>query len=175
MDPSARKPDPRAVLRSLPQARQEVIFADLKTKSAKEVQASLKADGIQVGTTALYNFFDYCTSEEFFARAEEARQQLQLRILEATPGLTMADATRIADAAFLNTTAALGNLDDYIKVRKIVLAESKQQTEARKLAILEAKAAKLEALETSLKDRKNKGGLSEETLALIESSLGMMR
>ena len=152
MNPDTRKPDPRAVLRSLPQARQEQIFADLKVKSARDVQASLKQDGIQIGTTALYNFFDWCTSEEFFSRAEEARQQLQLRIFEATPGLTMAAATQIADAAFLNTTAALGNLDDYIKVRKIVLAESKQQTEARKLAILEAKAAQADAANAALKD-----------------------
>ena len=170
-----RKVRPDATLRQLPEERQLMIYADLQKRSYADVRKSLKADGVDVGSTALADFFQFWSSELFFQRAEVGRQQLQRQIMEARPGLTMEQATEVADAAFIATTAAVGDLPGYLGVRKIVAAERKTALDARRLALLEKKAAQMDALEASLKEKKGKGGLSQETLELIESSLGMMK
>jgi hypothetical protein len=173
--PPTRKVRPDAILRQLPEERQLTIFAALQKLSYADVKKSLAADGIEIGTTALSDFYQFWCSETFFRKAEVGRQQLLAQITASTPELTMEQATDLADAAFIATTAAVGDLPGYLGVRKIIAAERKTQLESRRVSLLEKKAKALDALEEDLKAKRGKGGLSAETLSVIENALGMMK
>ena len=151
--PNSRKVRPDAILRQLPEERQQMVFAALQKKSYEEVRKDLAADGIKVGTTALADFYQFCSSEAFYRRAEVGRQQMQSRILEAHPEFTMDQATEMADAAFIATTAAVGDLEGYLGVRKIISMERKMGLEKRRVELLEKKAAQLEQVEKVMTDK----------------------
>jgi len=56
----------------------------------------------------------------------------------------------------------------------MILKDKALSMDSRKLAMLEAKERKLEEAKKALKERQNTGGLSAETMAEIERTLGML-
>lgn len=172
---SARKVRPDAILRQLPEERQAAIFEKLQKDSYAKVQQWLAKDGIKVGTTALGDFYQFYVIESFQRKAEVSRQEMSAAILANRPEYSLEQATEMADAHFISVSAMSGDFENYIPIRKIVAGERKVDLDRRRLALLEAKAAKAAELEKSLTERRNKGGVSPETLELIESSLGMLR
>lgn len=175
MSQATRKVRPDATLRQLPEERQLAIYAQLEKTPYAEVRKSLKADGIDVGTTALADFYQFWSVELRFRKAEVQRLEVIARVQAEVPGIPLEQVEAYADAVFLTAAAAEGNVEDYTKIRKIRETSKRNSMESRKLKLLEAKAAKAEALEASLKEKKGKGGLSKETLDLIEGALGMLK
>ena len=75
----------------------------------------------------------------------------------------------LADMAEVETMGKM-----LINYGKLQLAGEKVDQDNRRLKMLEAKERKLEEAKKDLEERKAGGGLSEETLAEIERTLGML-
>ena len=67
---------------------------------------------------------------------------------------------------------ALGKL--LINYQKVQIAERKVDQDSRRLKLLEEKAQRLEDAKKDLEERKSGGGISKETLEVIERTLGML-
>ncbi|MES2706387.1 MAG: hypothetical protein V4726_07270 [Verrucomicrobiota bacterium] len=169
-----QKVRPDSVLRQLPEERQMQIYADLEKRPVAKVKASLKADGLEVCTTALYNFGTYWRSELRFMRYQAQRQSLLAQMLIKQDPLKLEKVKVWADAMFIQEAVADGNLPGYVKMRTLIERSRQTDMDERRLAILEAKEKKLADVEKNLKERKAAGGLTPETLEVIESALGMI-
>lgn len=60
------------------------------------------------------------------------------------------------------------------RIGDLILKDKALAMDSRKLKLLEEKAQRLEDAKKDLEERKNKGGLSGESLELIERTLGML-
>ncbi len=147
-----RKVRPDAVLRQLPEERQLALFSQLEKTPYAEVRKSLKADGIDVGTTALADFYQFWCVELRFRKAEVQRLEVIARIRVQMPDVTLEEAEAFGDAAFLLSSTAEGDLGSYAKMRKITEGAKRTKLDARRIAILEKKAAQLDKLEATMKD-----------------------
>lgn len=81
-------------------------------------------------------------------------------------------------AMVLDPLADLGEVEGLgkmlINYAKVQLAGEKVDQDNRRLQMLEAKERKLEEAKKDLEERKDAGGLSAETMAEIERTLGML-
>ncbi|RYD34901.1 MAG: hypothetical protein EOP86_09855 [Verrucomicrobiaceae bacterium] len=171
---NTRKVRPDNVLRQQPEERQLAIFNDLKQRGAAAVRESLRAEGLDVGMTALYNFAAWWRSELRFLEADGERASLLAKMLVRHPAVKLEKLEQWADALFLQTAVSRDNLDGYVKLRTVMERAKQTRLDARRLAMLEEKERKLERIEKELQDRKAAGGLTPEALELMESMLGMM-
>jgi nicotinic acid mononucleotide adenylyltransferase len=109
-------------------------------------------------------------------RMEAARHRAeQARLALATdPNITPADLSRIGQMVFTAETIEDGNVKAYVELVKLQLQAAKQDIEMRKLKMLEAKAARLDEMEAKAKELKQGGGLSAETLEMLEKQLKIL-
>lgn len=90
-----------------------------------------------------------------------------------TPTLTPVQVEEWGDFLFLRTAVAEDNLEGYVKLRGIMERSRRTRLDERRMALLEARAARME--NAGRERQKSGGGLSPETLELMESMLGMMQ
>lgn len=102
-------------------------------------------------------------------RAEQARLSLA-----SDPNMTPADLSRVGQMVFTAETIEDGNIKAYVELVKLQLQAAKQDIEIRKLKMLETKAARLDALEAKAHELKQGGGLSAETLEMLEKQLRIL-
>jgi len=67
-----------------------------------------------------------------------------------------------------------GNIKAFVALEKLRIQERQVNQDERKLKMLESKAARLDAMEAKAREIKQAGGLSAETLEMLEKQLKLL-
>jgi hypothetical protein len=137
------------------------------------VLVELKKDhGIEVSLSTLSEFYKWLR----FKRRMESGRRITDQVMEQMrrdPSMTVQQMHDAAQFVFTNATMDDDDPKTYIALAKLRLDAEKLKNEQRRIKLLEDNAAsakeKLESLVTN-----NKGGLTAETLKLIEEAAGLL-
>lgn len=169
-----------AKLKNLPPEALEDLW---RFRNPEEAGEKLTLEAVAVQVASLYGFsVSLSTLSEFYKwlrmrkrmeaaalRAEQARNALA-----ADPNMTPDDLSRIGQMVFTCETIEAGNVKAYVELVKLQLQAAKQEIEMRKLHLIEAKAARLDEMEAKAKELKAGGGLTPETLEMLEKQLKIL-
>jgi cysteinyl-tRNA synthetase len=154
-----------------------------ENKSYEEVSALLHEDfNVQAGVTAVRNFY---ATDCFSLRSSEAKEFAERVVSELqTSGQSFDTATLalVKQKAFERAYAKNGNIEELATLAKIIGDSAKLELKRTELSIsretLDLKVRqyeeKIAAARTSLEKAKSKGGVSPETLKLIEEQLKLL-
>lgn len=167
-----RKVRPDAALLTLPEETQGEIAALMDKYAGYTVCKILRGEEIEVqrggmmvrvqlwagepvltSPTALYNFGAHWRAGQRFL---ESRVQVHSLLEEMRRKEKSGDARKVAewaDALILHTSVTSGDSDTYIRLRTLMEKARQTDMDARKLAMLEAKAAQAEAAQGILKEQ----------------------
>jgi hypothetical protein len=129
--------------------------------------------GFSCSVSSLSEFYKWLRLKRRMEAATRRAEQARLS-LASDPNMTPADLARIGQMVFTAETIEDGNIKAYVELVKLQLQAANQEIELRKLKIVEAKAARLDALEAKAKELKQGGGLSAETLEMLEKQLKIL-
>lgn len=177
-----KKPRADSKLKNLPDTEQEALWLlmhptdpDTPAWTLEAVAADvLSRLGFHIAISSLSEWRSWYALRRRMDAASARANQTAIE-LARNSDLTPEDIERVAQTVFTAETLEAGNVKGYVALAKLRLASRALDMDARRLSILEAKAAeakaKLEALTTAAK---SKGGLSPETLAVIEEAAGLL-
>ena len=129
--------------------------------------------GFTCSLSSLSEFYKWLRLRKRMENAAERASQARYALAQ-DPNMTPDMLARVGQMVFTAETIEDGNVKAYVELVKLQLQAAKQDLELRKLAILEAKAAALDALQAKAKEIKAGGGLSAETLEVIEKQLKLL-
>lgn len=131
--------------------------------------------GVETSVSALAGFWQRFSSAwhlERMRRSSAAAQAMADSLdVEAVTKSTL---DLIAQQAFEILSQPAPDPGAVARLVKVLLVHQKQSLEERKVALLEAKAKRLEELEEKAKTLVRGGGLSPETLAVLETQLKLL-
>jgi len=182
------KPRSDSKLKNLPEERREQIIAWLNTTKTEEhpgglayAREQLAADGIKVSNSTLSEFWAYWDLQQDFSDADLAATFAEEQMRAFDP----ANAQKAEDFGnFVFTSKAVRQKDPqtFVALQRLKLdkdsartrasqEDRKIQLAARRVQLLEDKAAKAKA---ALEGLKTKGGLTAETLRTIEEAAKLL-
>ncbi len=140
-----------------------------------EAIAALLPDtyGISCSVGVVSQFYKWLRMRKRMENAAERATQARFALAN-DPTMTPDILARVGQMVFTAETIEDGNVKAYVELVKLQLQAAKQDLELRKLKILEDKANRLDALEAKAKEMKQGGGLSAETLEVIEKQLKLL-
>jgi hypothetical protein len=128
--------------------------------------------GIEVSISTLSEFYKWLR----FKRRMESGRRITDQVMEQMrrdPSMTLDQMHAAAQFVFTNATMDEDDPKTYIALAKLRLDAEKVKNDQRRIRLLEDNAASAKAkLETLAKD--NKGGLTAETLKVIEEAAGLL-
>lgn len=151
-----------AILKNLPEERQEQIIAWCQKANAKDesgklipgtgglqyARAQLAADGISIGLHALSDFYSWWRLKQVFERANQKTQDFIELMRERFPDLAPARIQEFGQSYFTLEAAASGNAEEFRAMEKLRLeketALTKGKLESKKLELAERKVKLLE-------------------------------
>lgn len=172
-----KKPRSDSKLDALPGSRvMELRDGLLGGWSYEAALAWLKDEcGVTSSLGALSGFFKRHCTPVLKDRREFA--VLKAEAIAADAGLTDWDGAsieRLRQMVFEFMANPNANLEDTERMFRLLLKSRDQETDRRKLALLETKARRLDELEAKAKEITKGGGLSAETLEVIEKQLKLL-
>ena len=129
--------------------------------------------GFSCSLSSLSEFYKWMRLKKRMDSAAERASQARLALAK-DPGMTPDMLARVGQMVFTAETIEDGNVKAYVELVKLQLQAAKQDLELRKLKIIEAKAAQLDELQAKAKEIKQGGGLSAETLEMLEKQLKIL-
>jgi len=90
------------------------------------------------------------------------------------PASSPESVARVGQMVFTSEMVNQGNVKAFVELERIRLQAISLENENRKLKLLEAKANRLDELEAKAKELKQGGGLSAETLEMLEKQLKIL-
>lgn len=171
-----KKPRGDAKLKTLAPEKRKALYQLLHEHTLEEVVALLRTDGIHTGTRALSEFFSWYPLSQHLEQAASFADTLksQLADLPEWQGKA-AELEKLAQIAFETQAVQAQDSELYIALKKrrqkdaeIALNSSKHSLALRQYE------EKISAARANLEKTKSKGGLSKETLALIEEQLRLL-
>lgn len=131
----------------------------------------LEAHGVTMSAQALSQYYRTHVLPVKFARMQTIAQALA-----SVPDEGVADATHraVAQRVFELATDPQADLKNLLDLYKAQLKSEENAQTARRLAMLEAKAAAADAAKAALEARVASGGLTPEALALAEQQLALL-
>lgn len=172
----SKKPRGDAKLKTLAPEKRKALFELLHQHTLEEAVVLLRKDGIHTGTRALSEFYSWYPLSQHLEQASTFADSLkaQLANLPEWQGKA-AELEKLAQIAFETQAVQRQDTELYIGLKKlrlkdrdVTLRESKHEKDLRE------ERAKNEAAKAALEKAKSKGGLSKETLALIEEQLKLL-
>ena len=146
---------------------------DGKKSTFVEVLAWLKEQGIDSSLGALSEFYSWLKLKRRIESAAERATQVRMELAKDST-INPDDLERIAQTVFTAETIEGGDVESYVKLATLNLNRRRVDQDERKLKLLEAKAARLDELEAKAKELKQGGGLSAETLEMLEKQLKIL-
>jgi ATP phosphoribosyltransferase regulatory subunit HisZ len=172
-----KKPRGDAKLKTLPPKLQAELFALLQQHGYPEVKAMIaKEPGILTSTRALSEFYAWYPLSRHLEQATSFANDLkaQLANLPEWQGKA-AELEKLAQIAFETSAVQNQDADLYIALKKRRQKDADLALHASRHALaLKQYEEKISAAKSSLEKAKSKGGLSKETLALIEEQLKLL-
>lgn len=169
-----------AKLKNLPLEMLETLWRlrnpeeDGKKLTFVEVLAWLKEQhGIESSMGALSEFYSWLRLKRRIESAAERANQVRMDLAKDS-SITPDDLERIAQTVFTAETIEGGDVEAFVKLATLNLNKRRVDQDERKLRLLESKAARLDELEAKAKELKQAGGLSAETLDMLEKQLKIL-
>lgn len=166
-----------AKLKSLPAEQQAVLFQLLQQKSLEEARGRIAKDlGIQTSVRALSEFFAWYPLSRRLEQAATFADQLkaQLASLPQWQGRA-AELEQLAQIAFETQAVQEQDPELFIALKKRRQKDAEIALSSRKHDLaLRQYEEKIAAARASLEKARSKGGLSKETLQLIEEQLRLL-
>jgi hypothetical protein len=176
---SARKPRADSVLKNLEPQQQEELMALLRTPRMtykKALPIVEKEFSVKTSEPALSAFYSWFPLSRQLEKAASLADQIKQQAL-ANPALAKdAEAlSQYAQISFEVLAAQKQNVKEFVSLRKLRLKETDQAT-AKTNTELRVKQyeQKIEAARASLEKAKSKGGVSRETMQIIEQQLAIL-
>ena len=172
----SRKPNSNAILKNLPQAKRKEIFERFQKTGWKELIAQLKADGIECGKSALYEFRAWYESLRPILEANDFARKFA-EALAADKGLELDPAriNKVAQTAFEMQSVQQQNPTLFVELQRLRV---QQEANDIKRANAEQKVReyqdKMASAKAALQGAVSKGGISAETLAIIEKAVKIL-
>ena len=129
--------------------------------------------GFSCSLSSLSEFYKWLRLKKRMESAAERASQARLALAQ-DPNMTPEMLARVGQMVFTAETIEDGNVKAYVELVKLQLQAAKQDMELRKLKLVEAKAAQLDELQAKAKEIKQGGGLSAETLEMLEKQLKIL-
>lgn len=129
--------------------------------------------GISSSLAALSEFYSWLRLKRRIEGAAARAQQVRLELAK-DPSVTPEDLERMAQTVFTAETIEDGDIKNYVALATLRLNRQRVDQDERKLKIIEAKANRLDELEARARDLKAGGGLSAETLDMLEKQLKLL-
>jgi hypothetical protein len=172
-----KKPRGDAKLKILPDALQEELWQLLRRTSIEKAEAWLHTThGVATSPAALSQFFSWYPRQGWLRQAESFSDTLKATI-KNLPALkaTAAQAEQIAQVNFEILAAQNRDSDLFLALQHGKLKKAELQLKAENQALrLRQYEEKISHARASLEKAKSKGGLTPETLALIEEQLKLL-
>jgi hypothetical protein len=172
--PSPKKARGDAKLKTLPAPVQAELFEQCKPGYAQARDWLLAEHGVKTSTGALSNFYGWYPFS-LSATANYVQQfEPELKRITETAG-EAEKLSQLSQFGFELMAMRAQDLEGYATLKKIRLKEREiaLNQEALKLKVRQYEQ-KIEAARTSLEKAKGKGGVSPETLKLIEEQLKLL-
>jgi hypothetical protein len=169
-----------AKLKNLPAEMQEDLWRlrnpadeDEKKSTYVEVLVWLKGRGIDSSLGALSEFYSWQRMskrmESAKSRAQQAREELA-----KDPSATPESVARVGQMVFTAEMVDDGNVKAFVELEKLRLQNRQLDLDLDKFRMIKAKADRLDAMEAKAKELKQGGGLSAETLEMLEKQLKIL-
>lgn len=155
--------------------------------------------GYTVSLSTLSEFYAWLKQRKRMEAAEESAEQAKRDLLSMKPDASVEELERLGQLVFTSETIQGGNVKGFLGLmkestarrklelekesaetraeqteRRLKLAEEKLAQDERRIVLLEEKVKKADEAKADLEERKANGGLSAETMELIERTLGML-
>lgn len=155
-----------------PEARGEVDAMLLDGKGYNDVLAYLKKHGLKCSRTSVADYYQVHVLPEHWARKQKIARQLAA--LKGGEDMTAA-ATNAVRQKVMDLATQPGADAKLVKMLfSLVLQAQAQELDARRVKLLEQKAAAADAARAALEQKVANGGLSPEALALAEEQLKLL-
>lgn len=165
------KPRSDATLKTLPPERQAAIAEYLATHSLADTRDWLKADGIKTSVTALSLFGSWYALQQQLTRNESTVETLLAELGKTNPDWSPEQIQQVGQSFFNALTLQQQDPKAWAQVQSIQLKRDQLALDARKVALLEKKAA---AFDEVKKAASSGGGITPETLTKIERELKLL-
>lgn len=132
-----------------------------------------KEHQVQTSTTAMHSFLPWLDMWMRMDMAKDRAAQASEEIAK-DPNSTPESVARVGQMVFTSEMVNQGNVKAFVELERIRLQAISLENENRKLKLLESKAARLDELEAKAKELKQGGGLSAETLEMLEKQLKIL-
>lgn len=165
-----------STLKTLPPARQAMIFAQLQIATIAQVKSALAKEGLQTSVSALSHFFHWYPIARRLEQSAAFADQLRNEI-SRLPELQgkAAEVEKLAQIAFEARAVQEQDADLYLALKKRRQKDAEiALNESRHSLALRQYQEKIDAARANLEKTKSKGGLSAETIALIEEQLKLL-
>ena len=129
--------------------------------------------GFSSSLGALSEFYSWLRLKLRIERAAERAAQVRLELAKDS-SITPEDIERVAQTVFTSETMETGDIKSYVALATLRLNRQRVDQDERKLKIIEAKAQRMDELEAKAREIKSGGGLSAETLDMLEKQLKLL-
>lgn len=172
-----KKPRGDAKLKTLPDALQEKLFQTLRHTTAEKSAAWLLAEhGVETSTGSLSEFFAWYPRTGWLKQSASFASDLQATIKQLPKlKINAEQASAVAQVAFELQAAKNQDPELFLALQKGKLrsVETRIKEEAQALKVRQYED-KITVARASLEKAKSKGGISAETLSLIEQQLKLL-
>ena len=169
-----------AKLKSLPQEVRDTLWRfrypeeDGEKLTYVAVLAWLKSElGLESSLAALSDFYSWERMERRMAAARERAEQAR-RELASDPNATPEAIARVGQMVFTAEMVDDGNLKAFVALEQIRIQQRQLDLDHAKFSLIKAKADRLDAMEAKARDMKAGGGLTPETLEMLEKQLKLL-
>lgn len=197
-----RKPHPSSVLKTLPDADQEALYDYLRNHTLAEgVQWIFSNNGVRTNDSSLSAWRSWYAMREQIAGWNSEVEELKT-LLSTDKAIDQNLIPKIAEAVFISRAAREGDAKTFAAVASVIQRQKELETqqaahadrmklEDRKLRRkdraldqmqtkldqaerkLQAQEARIRAAEAAMVKATSDGGMTEETLKLVRTALGM--
>lgn len=180
--PSTRKTHANAKIKNLAEGDQETLWLLLhptdSTVPAYTLEAALvhlqEEHGVECALSTLSEWHSWYALRRRMENAQARADQAKLEWLRENPTASPDELEKLGQMVFTAESIEGGNIKGFVALMRERSRRKALDIDAAKLAILQRKADRLDELEAKAKEIKTGGGLSAETLELLEKQLKLL-
>lgn len=180
--PSTRKTHANAKVKMLPDEAQEELYLLLHPTDTTVPPYTLEAamvhlldeHGVSCSLSTFSEWHSWYQLKKRLENAQARADQAKLEWLRKNPDASPDELEKLGQMVFTAESIEGGNIKGFVALMRERSRRKALDIDAAKLAILQRKADRLDELEAKAKEIKTGGGLSPETLELLEKQLKLL-
>jgi hypothetical protein len=180
--PSTRKVHANAKVKLLPDEAQEELWLLLHPTDSTVPPYTLEAamvhlkdeHGVECSLSTFSEWRSWYALRKRMENAQARADQAKLEWLRENPEASPDELEKLGQMVFTAESIEGGNIKGFVALMRERSRRKALEIDSQKLAILQRKADRLDALEAKAKEIKQGGGLTPEMLELIEKQLKLL-